>query len=147
MVTFVLMCTIVVSLCVALYAAGTSPYFGEIMVATLDANNGFLHDSFSAYTRDDLNVHNCSLSFDIEPKYDPLIRMYVICYIDIGDTDGDGETDYELQTFSCREKQSLYTISHTFAIGTKLDHVLSEHRLNLYCEGKSEVYTLSAVAD
>ena len=34
-----------------------------------------------------------------------------------------------------------------YAAGTKLDHVLSEHRLNLYCEGKSEVYTLSAVAD
>lgn len=147
MVTFALMCTIVVSLCVALYAAGTSPYFGEIMVATLDANNGFLHDSFSAYTRDDLNVHNCSLSFDIEPKYDPLIRMYVICYMDIGDTDDDGDTDYELQTYSCREKKSSYTISDTFSLGRKLDHVLSEHRLNLYCEGRSEVYTLSDVAD
>ena len=87
-ISLTLMCTIVVSLCVVLYAAGTSPYFGEIMVTTLEANDGFFRDSFS-----------------------------------------------------------VYTINETFSLGTKLDHVLSEHRLKLYCEGKSEVYTLSAVAD
>ena len=146
LICFILTCSILATACIVLYAAGSSPYLGRIMVATLNASKSFTGDSFSAYTRDNLNDHTCSLSYNVEPYYDALIRMYVVCYIDIGDADGDGDIDYDLQTYSCREESSSYTLSGSTGFGKDLDHVLSEHRLNLYCESLSDVCTLQDVA-
>ncbi len=146
LICFTLMCAIILTVGVALYAS-TSTYFGTIMVATLSAEKHlFTGDTFSAYTRDDLNEHSCSLSYDEDPPYNALIRMTVLCYIDVGDTNSDGINEYEIKTYYYSERTSYCTYSENMGFGNDLDHVTSEHRLYLYCEGKSEVHTLHAYA-
>lgn len=144
-ISFILICTLTLSMCVAFFAASDS-FSDHIILARLSVDKTANGGDFYTLTWDYLNEHSCTLTEE-EPAYDSLLRVKAFCHVNIGDTNQDGiiETTVIPKESSVRNETVLEYMDSVSNVD--LDHIVSQHEVHLYCESRHAVRMLEAVAD
>ena len=131
LISLTLMCTIVVSLCVALLAAG---YNNNVIGASLNLETLF-NDSVTGSTSDQLPTHTC-IEDGVRDDIDPwsYLELNIICYNSKGVRIG-GD-------FFAIYNDNYLTGTVEFGLFSGLEWAQSTHKVEIYCENVSDFTTL-----
>lgn len=129
LISFILMCAIVVSCCVALLAV-TDSFNDGIMGASLTATKHWYGDEIYARTSDQIDTHTCTQDGD-GSDYSTVLRVFVVyktTYLGEDDILSEGVREHDT---------NLVEVEIQPGFGKDLYHVSSEHWATLACESES----------